>query len=103
MRSTKDLTTAALLSSQDLTGKTACRRDHAAGTFVQVQPARFDRPAGGTAEFLGRDGFRVAVAVPEGAVARPPIRVWCRRSPAVTAMTEAQRRRPQPGRFATLP
>jgi hypothetical protein len=61
-----------------------------AANSVRSGPAcRFDRPPGGTVEFLGRD--LVCRSRRAGKrVGRAPICVWCRRSPAVTATTEAR-------------
>src|SRR5262245_3988735 len=83
-----DLATAALRPSHHLTGKTACRRDQRRrARFARVQPVRFDRPSGGTAEFLGRD---TPVSQPPGRKARrpdPPY-VFGAASPAATAINE---------------
>src|SRR5262245_38578875 len=87
-RARTDLATAALRPSHHLTGKTACRRDpRRRARFAQVQPVRFDRPSGGTAEFLGRD---TRVSQPPGRKARrpdPPY-VFGAVSPAATTRNE---------------
>ena len=49
---------AALPPSQHLTGKTADRRDQRRCTVRPGPARRFDRPSGGTDEFLGRQAAR---------------------------------------------
>ena len=50
---------AALPPSQHLTGETADRRDPRRFTVRRGPTCRFDRPSGGTEEFLGREAERL--------------------------------------------
>ena len=88
-----DFPQAARPPSQHLTGETADRRDQRRFTVRPGPTRRFDRPSGGTEEFLGRrvarPGSRRAQA--KGALAEPLIWAWhCRRLSVVAAMTEAR-------------
>jgi hypothetical protein len=66
---------------------------HARLLAISGPARRFDRPSGGTGEFLerraARPGSRRAQA--KGMLAETSICIWCcRREPTVTAMTEAR-------------
>ena len=56
----EDFLQAALPPSQHLTGKTADRRDQRRFTVGPGPARRFDRPSGGTEEFLGRTATRLS-------------------------------------------
>jgi hypothetical protein len=63
MWSERDFATTALRWSQHLTGMAARRRDQRLRRVRSGQACRFDRPSGGTGEFLGR-GFAAASSAP---------------------------------------
>jgi hypothetical protein len=84
---------AALPPSHYRTGKTADRRDQHRFTARPGPARRFDRPPGGTEEFLGRRAARRGScrAQAKRHVGRPPICVWRRQQVwPVAAMTEAR-------------
>jgi hypothetical protein len=69
-------------------------------TFAQVQPARFDRPTGGTAEFLGRMPSTPLAPRTEFFGKQPPRRK-ARRPDPLYVFGAALARQPQPQNLAT--